>query len=168
MKKTILTIIAAMAISAFTYAEDKIAYINTEAIMQDMPELKDIQKTLEEEQAKYRSEMELMEKEYESKVMAYKEQEATMSDAMKQTRQGEITDIEQRYQTFRQQVVQELQKKQEQLYQPVVEKIKKAIEEVGKEKGYAYILDESTQVILYHSPSAANAEPAVRAKLGLK
>lgn len=168
MKKTILTIIAAIAISSMAFAEEKIAYVNTEAIMQDMSEIKDIQKQLEDEQSKYKTEMELMEKEYESKVMAYKEQEATMSDAMKQTRQGEIADIEQRYQTFRQQVVSELQKKHEQLMQPVIDKVKKAIEEVGKEKGYAYILDEASQVILYHSPSAANAEPAVRLKLGLK
>lgn len=168
MKKTILTVVAALLMTAMTYAEDKIAYINSQAVFADMPELKDIQKSLEDEQAKYKGEMELMEKEYENKVMAYKEQEATMSDAMKQTRQSEIADLEQRYNTFLQTVRQELQKKQEELMTPLYDKIKKAIEDVGKEKGYTYIIDEASQAIVYHSASAIDAEPFVRTKLGLK
>jgi outer membrane protein len=59
------------------------------------------------------------------------------------------------------------QKKQEEIMAPIFEKLQNAIKEVGAEKGFTYILDESTQVILYHAPSAVDAEPLVRAKLGL-
>jgi len=167
MKKILTTLVAVLMFTAMTYGEEKFAYINAQAVLMDMPEVAEMQKTLEAEQTKYKGEMDLIQKEYEDKMMAYKEQEATMSDAMKQTRQSELADIEQRYQTFVQSVRQELQKKQEEIMAPIFEKLQNAIKDVGAEKGFTYILDESTQVILYHAPSAVDAEPLVRAKLGL-
>ncbi|HNU89285.1 MAG TPA: OmpH family outer membrane protein, partial [Ferruginibacter sp.] len=50
---------------------------------------------------------------------------------------------------------------------PVREKAMDAIKAVAKEKGYSYVIDESTNAILV-APPGDDLLPAVKAKLGIK
>jgi outer membrane protein len=91
-----------------------------------------------------------------------------MSPAMKDEKQGDISYMEQRMNTIIQTASNELQSEQQKLMQPVVDKVKKAIEQVGAENSFTYIIDESTQVFLYIAPNANDVTNLVKQKLGIK
>ena len=108
-----------------------------------------------------------MGQEYKSKVQAYQNNVGTMSDLIRQTKEQEISDLQQRIQAFQQSAQQDIAKKQNDLFQPIIKKIKDAITAVGKEYHYTYILDVSQGVVLYYA-HGDNVMPLVKKKLGLK
>ena len=50
---------------------------------------------------------------------------------------------------------------------PLLDKIQKAINEVGKEKGYTYIIDVATGTAVYIGADAVDVTSNVKAKLGI-
>ncbi len=53
------------------------------------------------------------------------------------------------------------------LLTPLINKVKKAIEDVGKENSYTYIIDSATGVLLHIGTGADNVTAKVKAKLGI-
>jgi outer membrane protein len=64
-----------------------------------------------------------MNEEIQKKAQDYQAQEATMSDAVKQIRQQELQEMQQRIQQFYQIAEQDIQKKQQELLTPVHERM---------------------------------------------
>ncbi|MFA7494522.1 MAG: OmpH family outer membrane protein, partial [Proteiniphilum sp.] len=91
------------------------------------------------------------------------------SDAARQDQQKQITQLQDRYQTYMQNGQQELQQLQQQLLEPVNKKIFEAIGAVGKENNYTFVYDISAMQspIVYFSPSAVDVTAQVKTKLGL-
>jgi len=167
LKKIALVLLFALPISLM--AQDaKLGHINSQEILTIMPERATIEKTISDLQSQWESELVKMREEYNSKIKEYQEKQATMPESIKQARQSEIVEIEQRITTFNQTASADLQKKQQELFTPVIEKVKKAINEVGAENNYLYIFDLSTQTIIYQSPKSNDVTPLVKKKLGLK
>lgn len=153
-------------------AQEKIAYVSSQEIMSKMPELSDmeskmatkqetIKKTLEEIQTEYQTKLEV----YGKKLEAFQKGDSTVSESELMDKQKDLTQVQERHETFSQQSQAELEKLYNSLMAPVQEKIMKAIKAVGDEQGYAYILDR--QALLYVNPSAADASKQVKAKLGI-
>ena len=166
-KKIIIVLLFALPISLMAQ-ETKLAHINSQEILTLMPERATIEKTIGELQTQWEGELVKMREEYSTKVKEYQEKQATMPESIKQARQSEIAEIEQRINTFQQTAYSDLQKKQQELFTPVVEKVKKAIAEVGAEGNYTYIFDLATQSIIYQSPKSKDLTADVKKKLGLK
>jgi len=167
LKKIVLVLLFVLPISLM--AQDaKLGHINSQEILTLMPERVTIEKTIGDLQTQWESELVKMREEYNGKIKEYQEKQATMPESIKQARQAEIGEIEQRITTFNQTATADLQKKQQELFSPVIEKVKKAINEVGAENNYLYIFDLSTQSIIYQSPKSSDVTPLVKKKLGLK
>lgn len=166
-KKIALVLLFALPISLMAQ-EVKLGHVNSQEILTAMPERADIEKKINELQASWEKELLKMREEYNAKIKEYQEKQATMPESIKQARQSEIADIEQRISTFQQQAYSDLQKKQQELFAPVVDKVKKAIEAVGAEGGFLYIFDLGTQSIVYQSPKAVDITPLVKKKLNVK
>ncbi len=164
-----IAIVLLFALPIYLMAEEsKLGHINSQEILTLMPERATIEKTISDLQSQWEKELVKMREEYTSKIKEYQEKQATMPESIKQARQSEIGEIEQRITTFQQTASADLQKKQQELFTPVVEKVKKAITEVGTENNYLYIFDLSTQSIIYQSPKSSDLTPLVKKKLGLK
>lgn len=148
--------------------EVKLGHVNTQEILSLMPERDSIQKTINRLQTEWENELVKMREEYNNKIKDYQDKQATMPESIKQARQSEIADIEQRITTFQQTAYSDLQKKQQELFAPVIDKVKKAIDAVASENNYLYIFDLSTQSIIYTSPKSNDITPLVKKKLGLK
>lgn len=166
MKKLVIIVLLALPFGLF--AQDKFGHINTQELITQMPEYTEIQTTVEELAKQYESEMLKMREEYYAKIKEFQEKQATMPESIKEARQSEIMEIEQRIQTFQQTAQTDIQKKQETLFTPVIEKVRNAITAVGKDNGFTYIFDMSTQAIIYNSDKAIDVLPLVKAKLGMK
>lgn len=166
--KVLCLFVALFATSVIAEAQVKIAHVNTADIMEVMPERTKIEKDLENYYNDLEKQLQTMATEYQNKVQDYQANEATMSNLVKQSKEKEIYDLQNRIQQFQANAETDFAKKREQLLTPLLEKIQNAINAVGKEKGYAYILDAATGAAVYIGTDAIDATPAVKAKLGLK
>lgn len=166
MKKALLTI--CLAITAFFAAEaqNKLGYINSNELLVLMPESKAMQTELESFAKGLESQLMAMQSEGETKLAEYQQNEATMSDLLKQDKVRELESIQQRILEFQQNAQQALAAKEQELLSPILDKARKAIEDVAKEGSYTYIFDASTGNILYADESE-NILPLVKTKLGL-
>lgn len=163
MKHIILVFATFMSTVAFG---QKLGHINSNELLLAMPE----RTTVENEIKKYAQELEsqlgAMTQEYQAKVKNYQSKEATMTEAIKQDKIKEITNLEDRIGEFQQTAQQDLQAREEKLLKPLIDKAKQAIEDVAKENGYTYIFDSGVGVLLYQKESD-NIMPLVKKKLGL-
>ena len=94
-----------------------------------------------------------MEEEFQKKYNDYLQNEPTMSELVKKTKQEELQSMQTRIQDFNQQAQMDYQKKSAELTAPIMEKAKKAIEAVAKENGFKYVLDTSAGNVLYSETS---------------
>jgi len=167
MNKKIIIALMICALPFFAMAQ-KIGHVNTSAIVDAMPERASIEQSLNDLQAKWEDNLKKMRDEYSTKVSDYQQNVSSMTDGMKDAKQAEIADLEQRINTLVQTATNEIQTEQQKLMQPVIDKIRKAIEQVGTENNFTYIIDESTQVLVYVSPNSDDVTNLVKQKLGIK
>ena len=146
--------------------ESKIAIVNTDEVIQVMPEFIDMQKQMADMEKKYQAEMKVMEEEYKKKYSDYMAQQDSLTEKIKIRRMQELQDMEQRLQNFVQITQQDIQKKQQELYIPIQDKVRNAIKAVGDEKGYTYVIEP--QIVIYTGSGAIDATDFVKTKLGLK
>lgn len=163
MKKILLVMALVMPMLA---SAQKFGHVNTSELFQSMPEVARVRLQMDTIQGQYESQLAMMQEEFQKKVQDYQAQQATMADAIKQIREQELQEMQQRIQTFYQTAEQDIQKKQQELLAPVHEKMAKAIQTVGEKEGYTYIFDSAAMV--YVAPTALDAQPAVRKQLGIK
>ena len=164
MKKLIIFLLMMLPLGVFAQ-ESKIAIVNTQEVIQAMPEFAAMQKQMADMEAKYKNEMQVMLDEYNKKYSDYVAQQDSLTENIKMRRMQELQDMEQRTQNFIQISQQDFQKKQGELFTPIQDKLKNAIKAVGDEKGYTYILDP--QIVLYQGNTAVDATQFVKAKLGI-
>ena len=134
--------------------------------MMAMPEVADMQKQISALDAEYQKEMKAMSDEYNKKYSDFIAQQDSLTENIRLRRMQELEDIQQRTQNLIQVAQQDIQKKQTDLLAPIQEKLRNAIQAVGKENGYLYILDP--QIVLYKSDTAIDATAQVKAKLGIQ
>ncbi|MDR0371372.1 MAG: OmpH family outer membrane protein [Prevotellaceae bacterium] len=168
LKKLLLVALFAIPCIAVTAQTPKFGHVNSQEILMAMPEIATIEKEVGELGTIYENELLKLREEYNAKITEYQEKQATMHESIKQVRQGEIAEMEQRIMTFNQQASQDLQKKQQELLVPVIEKIKKAIDEIGNENAFSYIFDLSSQSVLYSGKDVQDITELVKTKLGIK
>ena len=163
MKKIFITIMLAlpMLVSA-----QKFGHINTQELFAMMPEVAQVRAQMDTINAQYENQLASMNEEFQRKVQDYQAQEATMADAIKQIRQQELQEMQQRIQLFYQTAEQDIQKKQQELLTPVHEKLAKAIKAVGERDNYTYIFDSAAMVHI--GDDAIDATAAVKKELGIK
>lgn len=167
LKKIVIFLLCVFPVTMMAQ-ELKLGHVNSQEILMAMPEMATIEKTLDDLQTEWENTIVKSREEYMSKIKDFQEKQATMPESIKQARQSEIIDIEQRLSTLNQTASQDLQQKQQELLVPVIEKIRKAISEVGAENKFTYIFDLATQSILFEAQGANDATPLVKAKLGIK
>ena len=160
--------VALFVMSGVTNAQVKIAHVNTAEILDAMPDKAKAEKDLEKYYGELQSQLETMAKEYQTKMQDYEANQATMSNLVKQSKEKEIIDLQTRIQQFQANAENEFESKRAELLKPILDKIQTAINSVGKEKGYTYVLDLATGAAVFVADDAINATNDVKAKLGIK
>ena len=163
MKKILIAIMLALPMLA---SAQKFGHINTQELFAQMPEVAQVKLKMDTIQSQYENQLASMNEEFQRKVQDYQAQEATMADAIKQIRQQELQEMQQRIQLFYQTAEQDIQKKQQELLAPVHEKLAKAIKAVGERENYTYIFDSAAMVHI--GADAIDATPSVKKELGIK
>lgn len=167
LKYLVVTLVLTTLFSQASFGQNqKFAHINRNEIMQQMPEMKQAQKNLEEYTKELEAQVQNLMQEYRTKVQSLEEEGQSMSQTVRNDREKEIKQLEERIQSFRQQAQQDVTKKEQELLKPIMNKLTNAIEKVAQEKGYTYVLDESRGGILYAEDSQ-DITSLVKQELGL-
>jgi len=166
MKKFIICAMCAFC-GIITAQAQKFGHVNTQEIIQAMPEFTKANSELEALAKQYQADLELMQKEIQSKAEAFEKEEASLPDNIKQRRNQELQELYQKYQQNLQDNQQALAKAEQEKMSEVQAKMLKAVETVGQEGGYVFIMQQGS--LPYISTTLSTDVTAlVKAKLGLK
>ena len=152
-----------MLLAPMTMMAQKFGKVNTQSIMQSMPEVSKANGELEALQKQKENDLQAMQQEFQRKADEYQKAASTMNATTKQQKETELQGLQQKIQQAYQDGQQEMQKKSNELMQPIVEKVRTAINAVGKAGGYTYIFEEGAAV--YTGDNVTDVTNAVKAKL---
>jgi outer membrane protein len=147
----------------------KFGHINSEELIQALPEYDSATVKLEKFRKELVNALELMSVELNNKNEAYQKESKNLTDIVKQTKEQELYDMNKRIQDFQTNAQTQLQEKQVELFQPIYAKVDKAIKDLGKENGFVYVFDISKGALLYFDETrSTNVLVLAKAKLGIK
>ncbi|HEY2581513.1 MAG TPA: OmpH family outer membrane protein [Mucilaginibacter sp.] len=165
--KVALVAISILFVGNFAKAQTKIAYINFDEVVGQMPEAKTIKTQLDSYQKQFIDQLQVMNNELQTKGKEFTAGSATMTDAVRTAKQTELQDIQKRMQDYQNNAQQQVEAKSNELIKPLSDKVRAAVAEVAKEKGYTYVFN-TAQVQLIVSPESDDLLAPVKLKLGLK
>ena len=157
-----ILLFSAGMVKAQTY---KFAHIDSQALIQAMPETAAAQKTLEQQAKGLEDQLASMQKEFQTKLAEYTQKGDSLTDIVRSAKEEDLQNLQQRIQTFNQSAQQKLQQKQAELMQPIFDKANQTIEIVAKEQGVIYVFDSNA--VLYKSNQSIDLLPLVKTKLGI-
>ena len=160
MKKLVLML---MLLAPMTMMAQKFGKVNTQTIMQALPDVAKANGELEALQKQKDNELKAMQEEFQRKADEYQKGASTMNATAKQQKETELQGLQQKIQQAYQDGQQELQKKSNELMQPIVAKVRAAIDVVGKAGNYTYIFEESAAI--YTGSNVVDVTKEVQSKI---
>ncbi len=145
--------------------EARFGHIDTQSLLEAMPERNSIQTEIETAAGQFEEEIVRMQSELEGKVAEYQQKAESWPAAIRAQKEQDITMGQQGLEQFYQTVQQELAGMEARLLEPMIERAREAIETVGAEEGFTYIFDTSSGATVYNG--GEDVLPLVKAKLGL-
>ena len=143
LKNLLLTSAIILVCSFNALAQSKVAHINTQELVESMPEMKSAKSELEKLAKTYETDIQAMATELQNKIKQYDAESSTKTDEENGKRLQEVQSMEQSIRQYQAQAQQDLQKKELDLLRPITEKAKNAILKVGNAQGFDYVLDSS-------------------------
>lgn len=154
MKQSILLVTLVTLFAANSaLAQQKIGYIDSELILQNVPDYATVQQNLDRSAQEWNNEMKKMETEVEESFREYQARELLYTAEEKKKSQERIMQLEQELEQYRIRYFGpegQLFKDQQNLMKPIQEKILVAIEEVATEGGYDYVFDKSGDILFLY------------------
>ena len=161
-----LSLVAIFAMVAASASAQKMGQIDYQALIMQMPEMDSVQIKLQVAQKDYEDQLESLQVEINNKINDYQKAASTLSDGVKELKEGEITDLQTRLQEYYQIVQEELAKVQASLMAPVEERAHAAIKKIAKANGIVVVF-HSPSVIYLDEDSIIDVMPLVKKELGI-
>ena len=165
LKTLLLSAIFIIGLGSVANAQ-KIAHINSDQLLAEMPETKALKAELERLQKTYRDDIEGMFKQLEAKVKKFEAEGKTQTQETNQQRALEVQQDRAKIGQAEQTMNQEMGKKYQEKTTPILQKAQNAIKAVAAEKGIVYVLDAAPGKGLIVFDKGADIFAAVKAKLG--
>ena len=146
----------------------KIGYVDSQTIMQKLPEGQDAQKQLDVFVAQWQAEITKMQNEWQRKYEEYDKKKLIMSDQTRAETERELVQLEKKVTDYRNQKFGpngEMFTKQNELLKPVQDRIFKAIQDIALEDGFDYVFDKSGDILLLYANDKYDLTPQVLQKL---
>ena len=144
MKK--LFVIALAALATLTASAQQLAKVNFQELVMLMPEMDAARETIAASQKEAEETYSAMVEEYQGKLSQYQQKQATWTAAIRESKERELMEIQNRIQEFQQSISQELQQQQNQLTATIQEKANNVVTELAKAKGVTVLFDISQAI----------------------
>jgi outer membrane protein len=169
MKKLIL--IALICFSSIGVNAQKFAYVDSDYILERMPEYGSAQDQLDKLSLNWQEEIEALYQQIDQLYKKYKADKILLTQEMKNKREGEIINKEKdakELQRKRFGPEGDLYTKRKELIQPIQDKVYNAIQDFSNEKRYDIIFDKSSSLIMLFSNPALDKSDDILKMLGYK
>ena len=155
MKKSYFFILLFL-VSTFIFAQRgiKIGYIDTEYILENLPEYNQISKRLEEKAGDWKKEVEERTRKIDQKKESLKSERILLTSEMIEEIEEEILIDEEELSEYQQKRFGprgDLIIQKQQLIQPIQDQIFNAIRELAKSRNYDFIFDKSADIVMLYS-----------------
>lgn len=132
----------------------KLAYVDSEKIINDLPEAQVAQKELEAVFKGWQDELQKMGDDLQKGLEEYQKKQALMQAAAKDAEEKRLTDLQQKAREFQVQKFGqggEAQQLRDKKLAPIREKILRNIETVAKEEGFNFVFDKANDILLLYA-----------------
>ena len=164
----ILTSLLCMFTGATVQAQ-KIAYVNTEYILGNIPEYKIAQTQIEDLSSKWQKDIETRFAEIDKMYKTYEADATMLPEEMKRKRETEIINKEKGVKDLQKQRFGQngdLFKKRQELIKPIQDRVYNAIEAVSTQDNIAIVLDKASGATMIYTNSKYDISDAVLKRLG--
>ncbi len=145
-------LLAAMLLPGTASAQQRIAYVDNEYILDQTPEYAAIQQKLDRLEEQWRAELRQRRDTVQELYREFDARELLYTGEERQQKQREIAQAEQELENLRQRYFGpegELFQQQRDLMRPLQERILAAVEEVATSEGFDYVFDKSDVLFMY-------------------
>jgi outer membrane protein len=166
MKKIVVIFVI---LCAFSVQAQKIGYVDTDFILNSIPEYKAAQTEIDKLSVDWQKEIEAKISEIDKLYKAYQADAILLTDDMKKKRENEIINKEKEVKELQKQrfgVDGELFKKRQELVKPLQDKVYSAVKTVAEKSGLAIILDKAGQVAILYANTKYDKSDDVLTYLG--
>ena len=142
-----------LGVSAQENATLKFGFLSYEAALQSMPDYTLVQNKLADLKAQYQTEAKRVEDEFNRKYEEFLEGQREFPKTILQKRQSELQELMQKNIAFKQQSLDELAKAEQEAMAPLRIKLIEALGKIGRERGYAFIVDTDQKAMPFINPA---------------
>jgi len=160
-----------VAIMATTAWGQRFAYVDTEYILDNIPEYQAAEREIEQLSVEWQAELEDMFAEVDRLYREYQAEAPLLPDDMKQEREDEIIRLEQEAKDLQMQRFGregELFRKREELLEPIQDRVYNAVEEIASRGNYAVIFDRAGGVSMIYTDVRYDLSDDVLQRLGYR
>ncbi len=161
MKKVIIMLMLFAPLATFA---QKFGHVDTQAIIQSLPEFSRANGEIEAVGKQYENELKASQDELQRLAEDYDKKKSSMNATQQQEQEAKLQEMYNRIQQQAQQNQQEFQKAQQEKLQPIFTKVRQAIETVGKSGGYVYVM-EAGSVLYINDTLSKDLTNEVKAQL---
>ncbi|MCD6179091.1 MAG: OmpH family outer membrane protein [Bacteroidales bacterium] len=169
-RKLKISLLLAFLFTSVTFAySQKFAYVDSDYILQNIPEYQDAQNQLDEFAEEWQADIEQKFGEIDKMYRKYQADAVLLPEDMKRKREDEIISKEREVKKFQEDIFGQegkLFKKREELILPIQERVYNAIEKIANLKNYGIVFDKSSGASMLFSNSNLDISDEVLKELG--
>lgn len=162
----LLSFLLIVTLAFTTQAQTKIAYINSQQLLELMPAAKEANAQLIAYATQFDSLYQGYTQEYQRLVNQI-QGDPGLSEIAREAKIQDALMLEQRIQQYEQESQQKLDRKKAELFQPLITSTTELIKTVAKENGYTHVIDNSLSVLIM-APEGDDILPLVKKKLNIQ
>ena len=166
LKKILLAMAVALPMFASAQSTVKIGVVDTNVLIQAMPEATAAQTKLADTSKKYEDAYGKLIEEYKRLAEEFQNMKEDVLPAIRENKARDLADKQNKIQQFEQQAQEDLGKQQQELMAPIMQKVKNAIEAVGAEGKFTVISEKPA--FIYMGEGAVDSTNDVKNRLGIK
>lgn len=149
MRKTIL-ILSMMLLPLLASAQQfHFGYFSYDSVFHAMPEYVLAQRQVEDLRRKYDAELKRAEEEFNKKYEEFLEGQNDFAPTIREKRQAELQGLMEKNMSFKQEAARLLKQAETEAYAPIREKLSTVLKIIGKDRGYAFILNTDNNSLPY-------------------
>ncbi|HLR31239.1 MAG TPA: OmpH family outer membrane protein [Fodinibius sp.] len=136
------------------YGQLKIGYMNTQQVLNDLPQRSEVEEELNSFIESKQGELEKRITSFQNEVASYQQNQDAMSEQEIQQREQELAEQETSMQEFQQNLQTQIQERRAQLLEPLYSAMDQAIAEVAESNDLDFVLNQATnngENVIYYS-----------------
>jgi outer membrane protein len=153
MKKLILFLLLLATMPAMAQGELKFGFLSYNIVMQAMPEYAAMQNSMAELREKYEAEQKRVENDFNKKYEEFLDGQKSFPKTILQKRQSELQEMLDKNVAFKKESQRLLKQAEEDAMAPIQARLATALDTIGKERGFAFIVNTDEKATLWLNPS---------------